>query len=459
MEKPEKPDRKYYSMSTDEIMDRFGTSEYGLNDEQAAANREKFGTNKLAEKKQKSVLQIFLSQFKDLLVIILIIAAAISMATGSTDSTIVIIAVLIMNAIIGTVQYVKARKSLESLKKLSSPEAKVIREGVQKIIPADDLVCGDIIVLDAGDIIPGDARVFESHTLKTNESALTGESLSSEKNEDVIDEEKVPLGDQKNMVFSGTLVTYGRAHAVVTAVGKDTELGRIASLMENAEERKTPLQITMDNFSKKLSIAIMIICAVVFALSLYRHMAILNALLFAVALAVAAIPEALSSIITISLAIGTKRMANQNAIVKDLSSVEGLGCVSIICSDKTGTLTQNKMQVGDISIYADRQLLDIAMAVNSTAELDGDKTIGNPTEAALLLWLKDQGEDYNALRQKGTMIWQLPFSTEHKHMATIIDIDERRYVMVKGAPEIVTAHCSLDNQQTQKIQQQLLNYQ
>ncbi|MGI6211980.1 MAG: cation-translocating P-type ATPase [Anaerovoracaceae bacterium] len=434
----EKQDKKYYSMSTDEIMDTFDTSPDGLSSEQAEKNREKFGVNKLAEKKEKSVLQIFLDQFKDLLVIILIIAAAISMATGSTDSTIVIIAVLIMNAVIGTIQYVKARKSLDSLKKLSSPEAKVIRDGVQKIIPAADLVCGDIIVLDAGDIIPGDGRITESHNLKTNESTLTGESLSAEKNEDIIDEEKVPLGDQDNMVFSGTLVTYGRARAVVTSVGKDTELGRIASLMENAEERKTPLQITMDNFSKKLSVGIMIICAVVFALSLYRHMAILNALLFAVALAVAAIPEALSSIITISLAIGTKRMANQNAIVKDLSSVEGLGCVSIICSDKTGTLTQNKMTVEyeNAEEGQEKAMYLASILCNDTAIVDGSLT-GDPTETAFVDHYMKIHDDYDEIKRSHPRLSEVPFDSDRKLMSTLHEFDGRYVMFTKGAIDVI----------------------
>jgi Ca2+-transporting ATPase len=294
----------YYGKEIKDIQGIFHSSRSGLSEKQVEQNRAEFGENKLFEKKKESILSIFINQFKDLLVVILIISAVISMATGNNDSAIVIFAVLIMNAILGTVQYVKAQKSLDSLKKLSSPEAKVIRAGEQLVIKAEDLVCGDIIVLDAGDIVPGDARLIESHTLKLNESSLTGESESAEKSSETLPQDHdVALGDQKNMVFSGSLVTYGRGKAIVTGVGKSTELGRIAQLLDDAGAQKTPLQVTMDDFSKKLSVAIIIISAIVFGLGWMRGMSVPDALLFAVALAVAAIPEALSSIITISLAI------------------------------------------------------------------------------------------------------------------------------------------------------------
>ena len=252
--------KHYYGKTVNETLDEFHSSKSGLSESAVADNRAEFGENKLYEKKKESIIQIFLNQFKDLLVVILIISAIISMLTGNNDSAIVIFAVLIMNAVLGTVQYVKAQKSLESLKKLSSPEAKVIRSAEQQVIDAKDLVCGDIIVLDAGDIVPGDARLTESHTLKLNESSLTGESESAEKSAETLPaNEGIALGDQKDMVFSGSLVTYGRARAVVTGVGRHTELGRIAGLMNDAEERKTPLQVTMDNFSKKLSVVIILI--------------------------------------------------------------------------------------------------------------------------------------------------------------------------------------------------------
>ena len=486
--KKEKNMNTYYNKTKEEIEEIFGSCDDGLSQEQVTSNREQFGENILYEKKKKSKLQIFAEQFKDLLVIILIIAAIISAVTGNIESMAVIIAVLILNAILGTVQTIKAEKSLDSLKKLSSPEAKVIRDGQQMMIDAADLVCGDIIVLDAGDVIPGDARIIENHSLKTNESALTGESESSEKTDELVTagkpdnaasgtkavedsgesgEDKVALGDQNNMVFSGTLVTYGRARAIVTAVGKDTELGRIAGLLDQTSERKTPLQITMDNFSKKLSIGIIAICAVVFGLSIYRGMATPDALLFAVALAVAAIPEALSSIITISLAIGTKRMADENAIIKQLEAVEGLGCVSIICSDKTGTLTQNRMTVEYVSPWKgqDQDLMLASILCNDTAVLEneeGSSTVGDPTETALVEFYARAGwdtvsgstgelpgtsvdvadremhfDDYYKLIDDLPRMGEVPFDSDRKLMSTFHEIDGMSVMYTKGALDVI----------------------
>ena len=428
----------YYNKSASDIFSAFQSGMNGLTEGQIRENREKFGENKLYEKKKKSVLQVFLEQFKDLLVIILIIAALISLSTGNLESTIVIIAVLILNAILGTVQYIKAEKSLESLKSLSAPIAKVIRNGQPMEIDATELVCGDIIRLEAGDVIPGDGRLLESYSLKVNESSLTGESEGVEKVTDIIAQEKVALGDQKNMVFSGSLVTYGRGTAVITGVGRSTELGKIADLMNNTAERKTPLQVTMDNFSKKLSIAIIAICIVVFALNVYRGMAMADSLLFAVALAVAAIPEALSSIITISLAIGTSRMADQNAIIKNLNAVEGLGCVSIICSDKTGTLTQNKMTVEQIvADDANKDaLIQASVLCNDTAIVDG-VTAGDPTETAFADYYMASGGDYDATRAAFPRLAELPFDSDRKLMSTLHHIDGKYVIYTKGALDVI----------------------
>ena len=461
--------KTYYDKSPVEILHEFGSRREGLRSkDEVAENREKFGKNKLQEAQRKGLLAVFADQFKDLLVIILIAAALISFLTGERASTIVIITVLIMNAILGTIQYFKAERSLESLKKLSSPEAKVIRDGVQAVIPAEDLVCGDIITLEAGDIIPGDARILECFSLKVNESSLTGESESVEKTEKIImpgaaepgdraaaesettieikaAPKTVALGDQKNMVFSGSLVTYGRATCVVTAVGKDTELGRIAELMSDTRDRKTPLQITMDNFSKKLSVAIMIICAVVFGLAMLRHMPVLDALLFAVALAVAAIPEALSSIITISLAIGTSRMAEENAIVKDLNAVEGLGCVSIICSDKTGTLTQNKMTVEhESSMDGCRdQMLLASILCNDTRRIDGE-LLGDPTETAYFdYYEKEKGEEsLNAMLAANPRLDEVPFDSDRKLMSTLHADGDRFVMYTKGAIDVILSRAA-----------------
>ena len=434
---------QFYSKRPNEILEEFGSNPKGLNEEQVQANREKYGENKLYERKPKSRLLIFAEQFKDLMVIILIIAALISAATGSATSTGVIIFVLIMNAALGTLQTVKAEKSLESLKKLSSPSARVLRGGRPKIIDASELVCGDIVLLEAGDIIPGDGRIIECHSLKTNESALTGESQGSEKTDELLPAEETALGDQYNMVFSGTLVTYGRAKVITTGVGRNTELGKIADLMADTAERDTPLQVTMDQFSRRLAIGIMIICAVVLLLSLYRGMPMLDALLFAVALAVAAIPEALASIITISLAIGTSRMADQNAIIKELEAVEGLGCVSIICSDKTGTLTQNIMTVEHESPWKDRRrdMLMASVLCNDTQLVDGEP-VGDPTETAFVSHYMKLGENYEQVREDHPRRAEVPFDSDRKLMSTLHKIGGQYIMYTKGALDVILARCN-----------------
>lgn len=431
--------KTFYNVNPDEILKEFNSSALGLDDTQVSLNREKYGKNKLEEKEKKNLIEIFVEQFKDLLVIILILSALISAATGNMESTAVIIVVLILNAILGTVQTTKAQQSLESLKKLSSPSAKVVRQGDKQIIDAVDLVCGDIVLLEAGDIIPGDGRIIENFSLKTNESALTGESENAEKEVCTLYDENIALGDQRNMVFSGSLVTYGRATAITTGVGRQTELGRIAGLMNDTKERKTPLQTTMDNFSKKLSIGIILICILVFGLSLYRGMAVVDALLFAVALAVAAIPEALSSIITISLAIGTSRMADENAIIKKLEAVEGLGCVSIICSDKTGTLTQNKMTVEYESPWNGQReaLYRASLLCNDTNIVDG-KTVGDPTETAFIDYYRNNHNNYEYVKDNFPRLGEVPFDSDRKLMSTLHPIEGGKFVMyTKGALDVI----------------------
>ena len=435
----------YYKKDAREVMTELSTDLNGLSESQVSINRKKYGSNKIEEKKKKSVFEIFIDQFKDLLVIILIIAAIISMITGSYESTAVIISVLILNAVLGTVQYIKAEQSLKSLKSMSSPNAKVIRNGHKIEVPAEDLVVGDIFTLEAGDIVPGDGRIIENYSLKVNESALTGESESVEKQSDALNansdnpDEKVALGDQLNMVFSGSLITYGRATVVCTAVGAKAQLGLIADMISNAEEKKTPLQVTMDNFSKKLSIGIIILCILVFALNIYRNMPILDSLLFAVALAVAAIPEALSSIITISLAIGTKRMAEENAIIKELSAVEGLGSVSIICSDKTGTLTQNKMTVEDTYILpsASEKMFKLASVLCNDTTVTGEGFLGDPTETALVEYYIKEGGNYGEIRTKYPRFAEIPFDSNRKLMSTYHDIDGEAVLFTKGALDVL----------------------
>ena len=441
---------KYFSIESEEILKKFNVSKDGLNEKQIGENTNKYGLNELNQKKKKSIFQVFISQFKDLLIFILIAAGIISMLSNNVESTIVIFTVIILNAALGTVQHFKAEQSLDSLKALSAPSAKVIRNGSKIEIHSKNVVPGDILVLEAGDLITADGRVIESYSLQVNESSLTGESLSVDKITDKIDKEEVALGDQKNMVFSGSLVTYGRALVLVTNTGMKTEIGKIATLMEETQEKKTPLQVTLDDFSKKLAIIILAICAIVFGLSLYRKMPVLDSLMFAVALAVAAIPEALSSIVTIVLALGTQKLAKENAIIKKIRAVEGLGSVSIICSDKTGTLTQNKMTVR--KIYVDRKLINgseisldnkveeylikNSILCNDSTSRDG-KEIGDPTEVALVNLGHDIAIDELNLRGEYSRLAEIPFDSDRKLMSTLHKIDGKNIMFTKGALDVI----------------------
>ena len=461
-----------YKQSPEELYYEFSSSATGLTSAQVNENIEKYGRNVIAQGKKKSAVQIFLSQFADFLVIILIIAALISAITGDMESFFVIIAVITMNAILGTVQTLKAEKSLDNLKKLNSPSAKVLRGGEKMIVPSEEVAVGDIVLIEAGDCVPADGRLIECASVQTNESALTGESLNVDKTADVLTDD-LQLADRKNMVYSGSFVTYGRGSFIVTAVGMETEVGKIASLIQNAGERKTPLQITLDNFGKKLSIGILIICALVFGLSMWRadvinFDSVMDSLMFAIALAVAAIPEALSSIVTIVLSFGTQKMSRENAIMRKLQAVEGLGSVSVICSDKTGTLTQNKMTVrrvvcdghiitaddANMENVGEKQLVIASVLCNDSSCRDG-VDIGDPTETALIHFAHKAGLSDTEIRENYKRISEIPFDSDRKLMSTLNIVNGSKVMYTKGAADVLTERMNITETAKNQIREQV----
>ena len=443
--------KKIYQQTVEEVLDRVKSRESGLTDEEVKRSREACGWNELTEGKKKSILQIFGEQYKDFLVLILIASAVISGILGDVESAAVIMIVITMNAVLGTVQTVKAEQSLQSLKKLSGPQAKVLRDGAVVLLPARELVVGDVILLEAGDMIPADGRLIENASLKVDESALTGESLAVEKSIDPILEEAA-LGDRSNMMFSGSFVTYGHGRVVVTDIGMQTEVGKIAGLLKTTSEKQTPLQVSLEEFGKKLSILILVFCGILFAVNVFRGEKISSAFMFAVALAVAAIPEALSSIVTIVLSFGTQKMAKEHAIIRKLQAVEGLGSVSVICSDKTGTLTQNKMTVEDYYIDGKR-IAAAAVDVSDPAQscllydsiLCNDSTnengveIGDPTETALINLGKRYGVEAAEVRRLYPRKGEIPFDSDRKMMSTLHRVDGENRMIVKGAIDCLMA--------------------
>ncbi len=443
--------KKIYQQTVEEVLDRVKSRESGLTDEEVKRSREACGWNELTEGKKKSILQIFGEQYKDFLVLILIASAVISGILGDVESAAVIMIVITMNAVLGTVQTVKAEQSLQSLKKLSGPQAKVLRDGAVVLLPARELVVGDVILLEAGDMIPADGRLIENASLKVDESALTGESLAVEKSIDPILEEAA-LGDRSNMMFSGSFVTYGHGRVVVTDIGMQTEVGKIAGLLKTTSEKQTPLQVSLEEFGKKLSILILVFCGILFAVNVFRGEKISSAFMFAVALAVAAIPEALSSIVTIVLSFGTQKMAKEHAIIRKLQAVEGLGSVSVICSDKTGTLTQNKMTVEDYYIDGKRiaaAAVDISDPAQSCLLYDSilcnDSTnengmeIGDPTETALINLGMRYGVEAAEVRRLSPRKGEIPFDSDRKMMSTLHRIDGENRMIVKGAIDCLMA--------------------
>lgn len=441
--------KAYYNETVETVRRDLNGEQDFLTNEEVKRRQEKFGFNELAEGKKKSGLQIFLEQYKDFLVLILIVSAVVSLFLGETESAAVILVVITMNAILGTVQTIKAENSLESLKQLAAPEAKVVRNGAVVRIPGREITVGDVVHLEAGDYIPADGRVLESASLKVDESALTGESIGVDKISAPLTGE-LPLGDRRNMVFSGSYVTYGRGVFLVTGIGMNTEVGKIAGLLKNTSEKKTPLQINLDRFGKKLSMIILLLCAVLFILQVLKGGAVADAFLFAVALAVAAIPEALSSIVTIVLAFGTRKMAKEGAIIRKLQSVEGLGSISVICSDKTGTLTQNRMTIEHYyvdgqDIPADQidpanplqeQMLKFSILCNDSTNVEGQE-IGDPTETAMVNLGDKKGISAQEVRDACPRSSEVPFDSDRKLMSTFHKMKDGYTMITKGAVDVM----------------------
>ncbi|WP_117161508.1 cation-translocating P-type ATPase [Paraliobacillus sp. X-1268] len=454
---------EFYRADKDTVLKEVEATEEGLSSAEVTQRVERDGYNEFEDKEKVPTWKLFLETFKDAMVIVLLVAAGVQLLLGEVVETIVIVFVLIMNAIISVVQTKKAESSLDALRDMSAPEAKVMRNGTKQTVPARELVQGDIVYLEAGDFIPADGRILDNGSLKVNEGMLTGESEAVEKTVGVIEEESA-LGDRTNMVFSSSLVVYGRATFVVTGTGEKTEIGKIATLLSTAEQKQTPLQRKLDVFSKKLGIGILLLSVAIFAIQAARiwlgdenvdvTTEILNALMFAVAVAVAAIPEALSSIVTIVLSVGTNKMAKQHAIIRKLPAVETLGSTSVICTDKTGTLTQNKMTITDYFIPGDgekehlpespanwneseRLLVDIAVLCNDSYINNDGKEVGDPTEVALINFANKNNQDYQELRDTHKREAELPFDSDRKLMSTLHTIKGEKLMLTKGGPDVV----------------------
>ncbi|WP_342532554.1 cation-translocating P-type ATPase [Lysinibacillus sp. FSL K6-0057] len=441
---------EYHQQSSAEVMKILNVTTQGLTDDDVQKRQQVYGYNVLEEGKKTSTLAVFMGQFKDLLVIILLVAAIVSFLLGEVESTIVIMIVVILNAILGTVQHVKAEQSLDNLKALTSPIAKVMRNNQLVEISSEEIVVGDLLMLEAGDYINADGRLLESHNLHINESSLTGESIAVAKSTDPIRKNNITIADKKNMVYSGSFVTNGRGIVMVTAIGMQTEIGKIANLLDTAKEKKTPLQISLDQFGEKLALGITLICLAIFTIDLIRGRALVESFMFAVSLAVAAIPEALSSIVTIVLAFGTQKMAKENAIIRKLYAVESLGSVSVICSDKTGTLTENKMVVQEVFVDqkkiphdwlnptnpVEKELMVKALLCSDAVERE-QKEIGDPTEIALVKLGKQYGLDELNIREQYPRLAEIPFDSTRKLMSTVNQMDKQPVMITKGALDVL----------------------
>ncbi len=456
-----------YAASGEEVAREYGVDPVrGLTDNEVHERRERFGVNRLREKKKKTVFRRFLDQFKDVMILILLAAVVISFGVACAEQNpkeffepVLILLIVILNAIMGVMQESKAEKALDALKGMSAPRARVIRNGVEQVIDAAKLVPGDIIHLEAGDFVPADARLLKSVSLKSEESALTGESVAAEKDAHVSLDENSPLGDRVNMVFSGCSITYGTATAIVTATGMNTEMGKIANLLENEEEMQTPLQKKLAQLGKYLGVMAIAACAIIFVVGLTSGIAAMEIFMTAVSLAVSAIPEGLPAIVTIVLSIGVQRLAKKNAIIRKLPAVETLGSASVICSDKTGTLTQNRMTLVKAYIDGSGKMEDIsggssegvknllkyaALCCDSLVVFDGEKEqhIGDPTETAIVLAAHKNGMPREALNREYPRLAEIPFDSDRKLMSTVNRIDGKNIAIVKGAFDIMASRCS-----------------
>ncbi|ASF38896.1 ATPase [Halobacillus halophilus] len=453
---------EYYQQSTSDILRETNSTKEGLTSDEVQTRLQRDGYNELENKERVPTWKLFIETFKDPMVVVLLAAAGVQIIIGEIVESLIIFLVLLINSVISVVQTRKAESSLESLRDLSAPEANVMRDGVKQTIEARELVMGDLVYLEAGDYVPADGRVLESGSLKANEGMLTGESEAVEKSPEVIEEE-VTLGDQRNMVFSSSLVVYGRGTFVVTGTGEETEVGKIADMLSSAEQKETPLQRNLNVFSKRLGIGILILCVLIFAVQAARiwfgdgetdtTTALINALMFSVAIAVAAIPEALQSIVTIVLSVGTNKMAKQHAIIRKLPAVETLGSTSIICTDKTGTLTQNKMTVTDYFLplhpreslpeddanwdKAEQLLVQIGTLCNDSYINQDKQEVGDPTEIALIQFANEHTAGYEQIQDLYPRIAELPFDSERKLMSTVHQMDENTLMLSKGGPDVM----------------------